>query len=198
MEITNLDHWEELRQKVEDVLEQNESIERHINRLEGIVDGLQERKQQLTLPPSKLPKRNLVKAAFKSLLTVSSMDGLIEGQLQAVDEPIEEQFQDKDVVEGEVNLPIARVKGLEGTGHCKGCGKRFRRCTYLNIYESAYYIHCIKECPRYQELGLIRKCERCNKLFLNDFARAGHKPAFCSGNKPAFCRRRRRRRRTRQ
>ena len=169
---------EELRQKVEDVLERNKGIERHINRLEGIVDGLQERKQQLTLPQQpKLPKRNRVGPAFKSLPVVSSMDGLIKEQFQALDDLIKEQSQAIDVIKGEVNIPITHTKRLNGTGHCKGCGKQFQKYESVSqdTFESAYYFHCIKECTEYQELGLISKCKHCNKLFVNGSALHGHK-----------------------
>ena len=174
---------EELWQKVEDVLERNKSIERHINRLEGIVDGLQERKQQLSLPPPKLPKRNLVKAALTTFPTVSSMDGLIREQFQALDELVKEQSQAMDVIKGEVNIPITRIHGLKGTGHCKGCGKHFRRHLRVGTYESAFYHHCIKECTKYQELGLIRKCARCNKLFISNHALGCHRANCCRSRK---------------
>ena len=57
------------------------------------------------------------------------------------------------------------------TVSCPGCHQVFKakRSDSLNktLYEPAYYVHCVKECERFKDLNLIRKCKLCPQIFIN-------------------------------
>ena len=60
---------------------------------------------------------------------------------------------------------------------CKGCGKMFNGVVIsmgVIFGEPAYFVHCVKECPKYRELGLIRKCDECALLFMNSQSERKH------------------------
>lgn len=49
---------------------------------------------------------------------------------------------------------------------CRGCGLKFNGLTH-GYKEPQFFRHCIGECPKYQELDLIRCCSECKLLFLD-------------------------------
>ena len=60
---------------------------------------------------------------------------------------------------------------------CKGCGIEFP-ATFVSgsaIFGSPeFFVHCIKECAKYRDLQLIRKCDECALLFLNTQSERKH------------------------
>jgi len=60
---------------------------------------------------------------------------------------------------------------------CRGCGKVFNGAIVSmgTVFgEPDFFIHCVKECPKYRELGLIRKCDDCALLFINSQSERKH------------------------
>ncbi|KAI1287803.1 hypothetical protein HDE_09863 [Halotydeus destructor] len=62
-----------------------------------------------------------------------------------------------------------RIKSYNATIACKGCSKTFPCSQYARECHPAksYYVHCIKFCPQYAQLGLIRKCDKCRLSFID-------------------------------
>ena len=55
---------------------------------------------------------------------------------------------------------------------CKGCGKKFPakirgKDQSRLLYSLEYYIHCIKKCSKFKQLGSIATCKFCGCKFLN-------------------------------
>ena len=60
---------------------------------------------------------------------------------------------------------------------CKGCSKVFKAAVMavgVMFGEPAYFVHCVKDCPKYRELNLIRKCDACCLLFINGQSERKH------------------------
>lgn len=60
---------------------------------------------------------------------------------------------------------------------CLGCREEFpahRRGTRI-LPRMDFFIHCVEECEKYQQLGLIKECLKCQCKFLTNHAFAVHK-----------------------
>lgn len=62
------------------------------------------------------------------------------------------------------------------TVKCPACGDAFAAhiADDKTYHAQEYYRHCIVECDRYKELGLIKKCSECKLLFINANSRRIH------------------------
>ena len=79
-----------------------------------------------------------------------------------------------------VFIPYTSTNGTFVAGSCKGCKMQFKKLR--NVFEPAYYTHCIMECDKYKKLNLIKECIKCEKLFLNRRSVVIHK---CGSSRPA-------------
>lgn len=65
---------------------------------------------------------------------------------------------------------------FNSTVNCKGCGTTFKaqKTTKSLLPELDYYIHCVEECEDFKKLNLIRKCNSCNKVYMNKIGYSNH------------------------
>jgi hypothetical protein len=66
---------------------------------------------------------------------------------------------------------------FNSTIECKGCNKKFQSTILaagVMFGEPAYFVHCVKECPSYRAMDLIRKCDECALFFMNSQSERKH------------------------
>lgn len=111
--------------------------------------------------------------AFASKLAkTTDLKTLIEAQkrittrIQALSGVALPTYQDDPTSSYQPHCPKAWHKKVVGQVTCRGCGQVFVK--YCNgLYEKNFYVHCIKECPKYRDLNLVTECHECRHLFLN-------------------------------
>ena len=149
---------------------ENKLSSRELADLEGVTIGL---KQQIKAIKEK------AKNTLKGLQCLEQMSGssteLIESSDSLTLQTRIHQLIELNQEEFKVFIPYHRFpeSSMVNVRKCCGCQKKFKS-SRTGQYEKAFYIHCIKECKQYQDLGKIRKCVDCKLLFINQISFSNH------------------------
>ena len=151
---------------------------------EQIIKNAQMSQEKDQLEDSSIELRNLIKTIkhetkeLRDNLNVSPKsfnDLSIQWPLSLRQRAIHTKENNSTTINGySIHIPMGDGRNYNQTVNCEGCGKKFRahrrgdlKWFYI-IREPGYYVHCIKECEEYQNLGKIQKCHECKLIFTYD------------------------------